>query len=162
MGSAASGIGDLIRFLLSCLGPLVSCFKPLLNYLAFQYFDIELTWWWLFQKRVVCTKLDIYFFISIIFMMKISLNGGSLDYQGKKKGYNGYCGQLCLATGHQRRFLIIWSSNLVHGEEYSIQHYVIKFVSDLRQVGGFLRVLWFPPSIKLTATIQLKYCSKWH
>ena len=23
----------------------------------------------------------------------------------------------------------------------SIQHYVIKFVSDLRQVGGFLRVL---------------------
>jgi len=30
---------------------------------------------------------------------------------------------------------------------------VIKFVSDLRQVGGFLRVLRFPPSITLTATI---------
>ena len=30
---------------------------------------------------------------------------------------------------------------------------VIKFVSDLRQVGGFLRVLRFPPPIKLTATI---------
>jgi hypothetical protein len=28
--------------------------------------------------------------------------------------------------------------------------YVIKFVSDLRQVGGFLRVLRFPPPIKLT------------
>jgi hypothetical protein len=27
------------------------------------------------------------------------------------------------------------------GEVYSIQHYVIKFVSDLGQVGGFLRVL---------------------
>ena len=26
-------------------------------------------------------------------------------------------------------------------------------VSDLRQVGGFIRVLWFPPPIKLTATI---------
>ena len=25
----------------------------------------------------------------------------------------------------------------IHGEVYSIQHYVIKFVSDLRQVGGF-------------------------
>ena len=24
---------------------------------------------------------------------------------------------------------------------YSIQHYVVKFVGDLRQVGGFLRVL---------------------
>ena len=30
------------------------------------------------------------------------------------------------------------SSNLDQGEVYPIQHYVIKFVSDLRQVGGFL------------------------
>jgi hypothetical protein len=44
------------------------------------------------------------------------------------------------------------SSNPAHGEVYSIQHYVIKFLSDLRQVGGFLR---FPPPIKLTATIIL-------
>jgi hypothetical protein len=28
-----------------------------------------------------------------------------------------------------------------------MQHYVIKFVSDLRQVGGFLRALQFPPPI---------------
>ena len=34
-----------------------------------------------------------------------------------------------------------------------VQHYVIKFVIDLRQVGGFLRVLRFPLPIKLTATI---------
>jgi hypothetical protein len=47
----------------------------------------------------------------------------------------------------------IVSSNPVHGKVYSIQHYVIKFVSDLRQVSGFLRVLRFPPPIKLTATI---------
>ena len=39
------------------------------------------------------------------------------------------------------------------GEVYAIQQYVIKFLSDLRQVGGFLRVLRFPPPIKLTATI---------
>ena len=38
-----------------------------------------------------------------------------------------------------------------------VQHYVIKFVSDLRQVCGFVRVLQFPPPIKLTATMQLKY-----
>ena len=31
-----------------------------------------------------------------------------------------------------------------------------KFVSDLRQVSSFLRVLGFPPRIKLTATILLK------
>jgi len=33
------------------------------------------------------------------------------------------------------------------------QHYVIKFVCDLRQVIGFLQVHRFPPPIKLTATI---------
>ena len=33
------------------------------------------------------------------------------------------------------------SSNPVHGDVYSIQHYVIKIVGDLRQVGGFLRVI---------------------
>jgi hypothetical protein len=35
-------------------------------------------------------------------------------------------------------------------------------VSDFRQVGGFLLVLRFPPSIKLTTTKLLKYCWKWH
>ena len=33
------------------------------------------------------------------------------------------------------------SSNPAHGEMYSIQHYVIKFVNDVRQVGDFLPVL---------------------
>ena len=47
--------------------------------------------------------------------------------------------------------------NPAHGDVYSIQHYVIKFVSDLRQIGDFRRVLRFPPLIKLTATIKLKY-----
>jgi hypothetical protein len=41
------------------------------------------------------------------------------------------------------------NSNPVHGEVSSMQHYVIKFVSDLQQVDGFLRVLRFPPPIKL-------------
>jgi len=45
------------------------------------------------------------------------------------------------------------NSNPIHGEMYSIQYNVIKFVSNLRQVSGFLRVLRFTPPIKLTATI---------
>jgi hypothetical protein len=48
---------------------------------------------------------------------------------------------------------IVVSSNPIHGEVYSIQHYVIMFVSDLQQIDGFPRVLRFPPPIKLTATI---------
>ena len=47
-------------------------------------------------------------------------------------------------------------SNLTHGEVHSIQHYVIKFVKDLQQFGGFLRVFRvfrvFLP-IKLITTI---------
>jgi hypothetical protein len=35
------------------------------------------------------------------------------------------------------------------------QHYVITFVSDLRQVGGFLRMFRYPSPLKL------KYCWKW-
>ena len=42
------------------------------------------------------------------------------------------------------------SLNPTHGKVYEIQHYVIKFVSDLQQVSGFL---WFPPPIKLTHDI---------
>ena len=41
----------------------------------------------------------------------------------------------------------------VHREAYLMQHYVIQFVIDLRQVDGFLWVLRFPKPIKLTDTI---------
>jgi hypothetical protein len=45
-----------------------------------------------------------------------------------------------------------------------IPHYttsVQQVNGDLRQVNGFLWVLWFPPPIKRTATIELKHCWKW-
>jgi len=38
------------------------------------------------------------------------------------------------------------------------QPQVIKFTSCLRMVGGSLRVLRFPPPLKLVAMIYLKYC----
>jgi hypothetical protein len=37
----------------------------------------------------------------------------------------------------------VLSSNPVDGKVYSIQHYVIKFVSDVRQDDGFLRYSGF-------------------
>jgi hypothetical protein len=33
----------------------------------------------------------------------------------------------------------------------------MKYVSDLRQIDGFLQVLWFPPPIKLTTMIYTHY-----
>ena len=68
----------------------------------------------------------------------------------------GHCGHDCMVfefTPNTAIVLIttkVLSLNPVHGKLYAIQHYMIKFVSDLRQFGGFLR---FPPSIKLTAKI---------
>jgi hypothetical protein len=58
-------------------------------------------------------------------------------------------------------FVLVTTSSR-HGEVYSIQHYVIKFVSDLRQVGGFLRVLKFAPPIKLKVRYiiwKISYCT---
>jgi len=49
------------------------------------------------------------------------------------------------------------SLNPTHGELYLLLHYVIKFVSDMRQVKGFRWVLRCPPPIKLTRMIKLKY-----
>ena len=40
------------------------------------------------------------------------------------------------------------SFNPPHVEVHSIQHYVIKFASELQLVNGFLMVLRFPPPIK--------------
>jgi len=70
------------------------------------------------------------------------------------------------ALGYNAHKILLISTNVVisnpvHVEVYSTQH-VIKFVCALRQVSGFFWVLWFPPPIKLTATIQLKKCWKWH
>jgi hypothetical protein len=67
---------NLITLLLHSLC-FVACLKPrwpepilgiLLDYLHFQYFDIERTWWRLFRTRVVPhTKLDIYVFFWVFF-----------------------------------------------------------------------------------------------
>jgi len=50
-------------------------------------------------------------------------------------------------------FTITCAISASSGEVYSIQHSMIKFDSDLQQVGRFFRVLPFPPPITLSATI---------
>jgi len=67
----------------------------------------------------------------------------------------GRCGRDRLVVGFTTTCVIsaydqVVRSNPAHGEVYSIQHYMIKFVCDLRQVGRFLP---FSLPINLTATI---------
>ena len=52
-----------------------TCSQNFLNYLTFQPFDFERTWWRLFLKRVVRTKFDIYvlFILSMVFRAAMHL-----------------------------------------------------------------------------------------
>jgi hypothetical protein len=79
------------------------------------------------------------YFLSFVsfFICPLCCHGSSWSWSYGSWMHSYLCNQ-CLSP------LKVVSSNLVHGEMYSIQHYVIKFVSDLRQVGGFLRILGFP------------------
>ena len=112
-------------------------------FLQFSYYNLELT-----------RQCDIF-----VLFFNLLINRVNITYIYKEVPscswsyvswiYNYLCNQ-CLSP------LIVVSSNHVHGEVYSIQHYVIK-VSDLRQVAGFLRVLRFPPPIKQIATIRYNW-----
>ena len=63
----------------------------------------------------------------------------------------------CMVVGFTTTYEIStyhhWCCEFESQSGWDVQHYVLKFVNDLRQVGGFLWVLHFPPPIKLTATI---------
>jgi hypothetical protein len=71
------------------------------------------------------------------------------DRRGRDSMVVGFTTTHAISAYHHKRYEFESQS----GEVYSIQHYVIKFVSHLWQVGGFLCVLQFPSPIKLTATI---------
>jgi hypothetical protein len=77
---------------------------------------------------------------------KVYLNKGVLIYLrgGRGRMVVGFTTIYAIIAYHQ------WYCEF---ELRSVQHYMIKLVSDLRHVGGFLRVLRFPSPIKLTAMI---------
>ena len=75
-------------------------------------------------------------------------------------------GRDCMVVGFTTTFVSVQSVpitcttkvvnlNPAHRKVYLMQHYMIKFVSDndMRQISGFLWVLWIPPPIKLSAKI---------
>ena len=74
--------------LLYCLGPLLFFFAPkTLNYLVFQSFDFQRTWWRLVQKRVVCTKFDILVFITPSLASEFTPN----HFHTHKAGFSAVC-----------------------------------------------------------------------
>ena len=98
------------------------------------------------KKSRLCLSSFIYVFqIPLFFNYFLCLRNFHIPYERPSWSYvswmqNYLCNQ-CLSP------LSVWVR--ISLMVYSIQHYVIKFVRYLRQVGGFLRVLRFPPPIKL-------------
>ena len=84
---------------------------------------------------------------------------------GFTRWLRGHCGRDCMVFVFTTTYAISayhhWCCEFESRWGRGVQHYVITIVSDLRQVGGFLWVLRFPPPIKLTAMIWLQYCWKW-
>ena len=77
-----------------------------------------------------------------------------VDYRQLRRGRRGHDRMVVgYATTYAINAYHHWSCEFESWSGRDVQHYVIKFDSDLRQVGGFLRVLRFPLPIKLTATI---------
>ena len=116
----------------------------------------ERTWWRLFQKRVVRIKFD----ICIVFFtvaMHINETFITIVHQIRNFVFNfrsgrGHCGRDRMVAGFTTTYEISvyhhWCCEFEPRSGRGVQHYVIMFVSDLRQVGGFLRVLrqWnWPP-----------------
>jgi hypothetical protein len=82
-------------------------------------------------------------------LTKMTINPMNLDpFLGSSWSYGSWIyNYLCNQSYHHKR--CEFESHSDHTT------YVIKFVTDLRQVDGFLRVLRFPPPIKLSATINI-------
>ena len=81
----------------------------------------------------------------------------NMDYHNLINVSRGRHGSDWMVVGFTTTYAICeyhhWCCGLESQSGRGVHHYVIKFVSILRQVGGFLRVLRFPPPIKLSATI---------
>jgi len=82
--------------------------------------------------------------LAFIVYLSISILGGR---RGRDRMVVGFMTTYASIPYHH------WCCEFESRSGRAVQHHVIRFVSDLRQIGGFIRVLQFPPPIKLTATI---------
>jgi hypothetical protein len=84
-----------------------------------------------------------------------TINNYMNTFKTLKRLYEGnrlFWVDVCLAT-YAISAYHYWGCGFESRSGRGVQHYVMKFVNELRQVGGFLRVLRFRPPIKLTAMI---------
>jgi hypothetical protein len=108
--------------------------------------SIECWWHW----HLVADLFYIFFLAFTCLSSMASINYFSIiirDGRGHDRMVIGFTTAYAISHYHH------WCCEFQSRSEWGVQHYVITFVSDMRQVSGFLQVLWFPSPIKLTATI---------
>jgi len=90
-------------------------------------------------------------------VVTVGAENTTIKHIGREWGRRGrnHCGSWIYNYLCNQRLspLTLWVRTPFLAKVYSIQQYVIKFVSNLQEVGGFLRVFRFPRPIKLTTTI---------
>ena len=105
------------------------------------------------EIEIMILSFIIFIYFLLQFLLIISYIADRIDDRGAVMVVIAWLLDIQLPVQSVSITTTVVSSNPAHCKVYSIQHYVIKFVSYLLQVGGFLWVLRFPPPIKLTATI---------
>ena len=119
----------------------------------FKLFGFAILWLSTYRINVTpetcgATKLDIYAFIGLQNCKQLYSILICTFYYAFQDGKWRHHGHDRMVVGFTTTYIYIQSvpittnvvnSNPVHGEVYLIQHDVIKFVSDLWQVNGFLR-----------------------
>ena len=120
--------------------------NPLTSYSGLQMFNFVLPCWssWISDPNKIqktCKRQSNYHWckvwvqpIKLLYLHLVAML--NKQQQNQRSTTNGATIVSIWPSSFRKEY--IESSNPVHGKVYSIQHYVIKFVSDLQQVGGFL------------------------
>jgi hypothetical protein len=95
--------------------------------------------------RTITTTTQLVFFI--LRLGKFTAISGEMGRRGRDRMVVGFTTTYAISAYHY------WCCEFESRSGRGVQHYVMKFVSDLRQVSGFHRDPRFPSPIKLTATI---------
>ena len=120
-----------------------SCIAPkALNSLTFQSFDFERTWWRLFQKRVVCTKFEIYVLLIVLQL-----------YYGVSKLYeliSNLCWHCSISDEYQQQLCI----KLKH------VNWIIAFIRNTFRL--FLFISLFNKQLCVNLPWPIQHVSKYH